>query len=77
MDNLDAPALRYRIVQLAAEMQERTKWEALRLKEFMSQAEKSTAEKYTSLMQEQRLKFEEVRCEEAIFFPLSPPLILT
>ncbi len=30
LDKLDASALRYRIAQLVAEMQERTKWESLR-----------------------------------------------
>ncbi len=30
LEELDAPALRYRIAQLVAEMQERTKWESLR-----------------------------------------------
>ncbi len=30
LDKLDAPSLRFRIAQLVAEMQERTKWESIR-----------------------------------------------
>jgi len=60
INSLDASELRYRIIQLAAEMKERTKWEALRLREFLGQAEKNAADKYQGVLQEQRLKFEEL-----------------
>ena len=45
LDGLGERELRIRVVQLAAEMDERTKWEAVRLKEFLSMKEKETAEK--------------------------------
>jgi hypothetical protein len=45
LDKLSAAELRVRVVQLAAEMQERTKWEAVRLKEFLALKEKETADK--------------------------------
>jgi hypothetical protein len=47
-ENLDAMSpsqLKAKIVQLAVEMKERTKWEALRLKEFLAMKEKETADK--------------------------------
>lgn len=42
---MDDDALRFRVAQLAAEMQERTKWEALRLMEGVKQAEADVARK--------------------------------
>lgn len=45
LDSLGERELRIRVVQLASEMDERTKWEAVRLKEFLSMKEKETAEK--------------------------------
>ncbi|GMI41166.1 hypothetical protein TeGR_g14026, partial [Tetraparma gracilis] len=61
IEKLDAPALRYRLVQLAAEMKERTKWEALRLSQFLAQAEKANSDRFQGVLQEQRLRFEEVQ----------------
>jgi hypothetical protein len=45
LDKLSEAQLRVRVVQLAADMQERTKWEAVRLKEFLALKEKETADK--------------------------------
>lgn len=45
LDKLTRQELHNRVVQLAAEMEERTKWEAVRLKEFLSMKEKETADK--------------------------------
>ena len=45
LESLGERELRIRVVQLASEMDERTKWEAVRLKEFLSMKEKETAEK--------------------------------
>lgn len=44
LDNLSVSELKIRIVQLGTEMTERTKWEAVRLKEFLAMKEKEVAE---------------------------------
>lgn len=46
LDNLDRDQLKARVLQLASEMHERTRWEALRLKEFLTLKERETADKY-------------------------------
>ena len=45
LDKLSENELRVRIAQLATEMGERTKWEAVRLREFLSMKEKEVADK--------------------------------
>jgi hypothetical protein len=45
LDQISAAELKVRVVQLATEMEERTKWEAVRLKEFLAMKEKETADK--------------------------------
>ena len=45
LDQMSAAELRVRVVQLATEMEERTKWEAVRLKEFLAMKEKEVADK--------------------------------
>lgn len=45
LENLTAAELRIRVVQLGTEMADRTKWEAVRLKEFMTMKEKEVGEK--------------------------------
>lgn len=45
LDEMSASQLRTRVIQLATEMKERTRWEALRLKEFLALKEKETADK--------------------------------
>lgn len=45
LDQMSAAELRVRVVQLATEMEDRTKWEAVRLKEFLAMKEKETADK--------------------------------
>jgi mitofilin len=45
LEKLSEHELRIRIVQLASEMGERTKWEAVRLREFLSMKEKEVADK--------------------------------
>eukprot|EP00953_Heterococcus_sp_UTEX-ZZ885_P007020 4280-Heterococcus_DN1.PRE.1 len=54
LDQLDAPALRFRIVQLAAEMQDRIKWEALRLQQSLKAAEEEAARRYIPLITQQK-----------------------
>jgi len=45
LDSLTPSQLKARIVQLATEMKDRTKWEAVRLKEFLAMKEKETADR--------------------------------
>jgi hypothetical protein len=45
LDAMSTSQMKAKIVQLAVEMKERTKWEALRLKEFLAMKEKETADK--------------------------------
>mmetsp|Transcript_5896 Transcript_5896/g.8851 ORF Transcript_5896/g.8851 Transcript_5896/m.8851 type:complete len:468 (+) Transcript_5896:42-1445(+) len=60
LETLNEAELRVRIVQLASEMGERTKWEAVRLREFLGMKEKEVSEKFLELMQKQRLDFEDL-----------------
>jgi mitofilin len=49
LDNLDdmtLTQLKVRIVQMAKEMEDRTKWEAVRLQEFLTMKEKEVEDKY-------------------------------
>ena len=46
LDSLNNAQLKARVVQLATEMKDRTKWEAVRLKEFLAMKEKETADQY-------------------------------
>jgi hypothetical protein len=46
LEHLSLADLKIRIVQLGTELTERTKWEAVRLKEFLAMKEKEVAEKY-------------------------------
>ena len=45
LESLSAGQLRVRVVQLSSEMNERTKWEAVRLREFLGMKEKEVGEK--------------------------------
>jgi len=58
LDSLTASELRTRVVQLATEMSDRTKWEAVRLKEFLAMKEKEVGDNYLEILQKQRLEFE-------------------
>ncbi len=58
VDGLTAPQLRTRVVQLAGEMKNRTKWEASRLREFLAMKEKEMEGRYMEILQNQRLEFE-------------------
>ncbi len=60
VDGLSAPQLRARIVQLDAEMRNRTRWEASRLKEFLTMKEKEMEGRYMEILQSQRLEFEDM-----------------
>jgi hypothetical protein len=58
LDTLSPSQLRTRVVQLATEMSDRTKWEAVRLKEFLAMKEKEVGDTYLDILQKQRLEFE-------------------
>jgi MICOS complex subunit MIC60 len=60
LDQLSPSQLQVRVVQLATELQDRTKWEAVRLKEFLAMKERETADQYLQVLQRQRLEFEDV-----------------
>lgn len=44
IENLTITQLKVRLVQMAKDLEERTKWEAVRLKEFLAMKEKETAD---------------------------------
>jgi len=60
LDSLTYSQLRIRVVQLASEMQERTKWEAVRLRDFLAMKEKEAEESHLSTLQTQRLEFQDL-----------------
>eukprot|EP00573_Skeletonema_grethae_P003111 CAMPEP_0201691808 /NCGR_PEP_ID=MMETSP0578-20130828/4862_1 /ASSEMBLY_ACC=CAM_ASM_000663 /TAXON_ID=267565 /ORGANISM="Skeletonema grethea, Strain CCMP 1804" /LENGTH=643 /DNA_ID=CAMNT_0048177071 /DNA_START=26 /DNA_END=1957 /DNA_ORIENTATION=+ len=64
LDTLTPSQLRTRVVQLATEMSDRTKWEAVRLKEFLSMKEKEVGDQYMAILQTQRLEFEQLLAQK-------------
>jgi hypothetical protein len=60
LDTLSPTQLRTRLIQLVAEMSDRTKWEAIRIQEFLSLKEKEVGEKYLEILQKQRLEYEDL-----------------
>ncbi|CAN0158567.1 unnamed protein product, partial [Ectocarpus fasciculatus] len=54
LKDLDEDSLRFRVAQLATELQERTKWEALRLMDGVQKKEAEISDKYESLLSEQK-----------------------
>ncbi len=50
MDKMSTTQLKIRLVQLAKDLEERTKWEAVRLKEFLAMKEKEVEDKYVLLL---------------------------
>lgn len=58
LDKLDAPALRMRCTQLAAEFFERTKWEGVRLHANVKQVKSEVGKEYADRMVEQRAELE-------------------
>jgi len=64
LDKLGEDELRYRVVQMAAEMAERTKWEAVRIKEFLVQNEARISSEWEGRMLSQRLSMEEAMSRE-------------
>jgi len=58
LDDLSMTQLKVRLVQLSKDMEERTKWEAVRLKEFLVMKEKEVEDRYTLILKKQRLEAE-------------------
>ena len=58
LHELDEVELRKRIMQLAAEFFERTKWEGLRLHEALKHLEDELSAKYTAIIDEQRAQLQ-------------------
>lgn len=54
LDDLDVPALQYRLGNLTSELRERAKWEALRQHDCWRRAEVEAWGKYGALLKEQR-----------------------
>jgi mitofilin len=55
---LDAPALRTRVAQLAAEFFERTKWEGVRMHQALRLVEAEVSKRYIDLLAQQRAELE-------------------
>jgi mitofilin len=60
LDKLSPSQLRTRIVQLATELQDRTKWEAVRLKEFLAMKEQEGQQETLVQLQKQRLELQDI-----------------
>lgn len=60
LETLTPAQLRIRVVQLVSEMAERTKWEAVRLKEFLQLKEREVTDRFMEILQKQRLEFEDL-----------------
>lgn len=54
LNNLDAPALRIRLSQMASELFERISWENIRLSRSLKEVEAELGDRYTELMKQQR-----------------------
>jgi mitofilin len=60
LDTLTMTQLKVRLVQMAKEIEDRTKWEAVRLKEFLALKEKETSDQYLQLIKKQRREFQDL-----------------
>eukprot|EP00980_Cylindrotheca_fusiformis_P023473 scaffold10507_cov128-Cylindrotheca_fusiformis.AAC.6 len=56
LDEMSMTQLKVRLVQMTKDMEERTKWEAVRLKEFLAMKEKEVEDKYALVLKKQRLE---------------------
>ena len=60
LDTLSPTQLRTRLVQLVAELSDRTKWEAVRIAEYTALKEKEVSQSYLEILQKQRLEYEDL-----------------
>jgi len=56
LDSMTSSQLKVRLVQMAKDLEERTKWEAVRLQEFLSIKEKEVEDRYVLLIKKLRLE---------------------
>eukprot|EP00536_Pseudo-nitzschia_multiseries_P006476 jgi/Psemu1/286487/fgenesh1_pg.138_\ len=64
IDNMTSSQLKVRLVQMARDLEERTKWEAVRLQEFLSMKEKEVEDRYVLLIKKVRLEAELLQDEK-------------
>ena len=64
LDQMTITQLKIRLVQMAKDMEERTKWEAVRLKEFLAMKEKEVEDKYILLLKKQEREAENLLDEK-------------
>ena len=60
LENLSPEQLRWKVAQLLLELKERTKWEAVRLQEYLKRKEGDMEHHYMEILQKQRLELEQV-----------------
>mmetsp|Transcript_8111 Transcript_8111/g.23966 ORF Transcript_8111/g.23966 Transcript_8111/m.23966 type:complete len:648 (-) Transcript_8111:245-2188(-) len=58
LDSMTSSQLKVRLVQMARDLEERTKWEVVRLQEFLSMKEKEVEDRYVLLVKKLRLEAE-------------------
>lgn len=58
IDSLTETQLKVRLIQMAKDLEERNKWEAVRLKEFLSMKEKEVEDRYVLLIKRLRMEAE-------------------
>lgn len=61
IDTLTSSQLKVRLIQLAKDLEERTKWEAVRLQEFLSMKEREIEDRYVLLIKKLRLEAEHLQ----------------
>jgi len=64
LDSMTNSQLKVRLVQMAKDLEERTKWEAVRLQEFLSMKEKEVEDRYVLLIKKLRLEAEHLQEEK-------------
>merc|ERR1712161_98137 len=64
LDSMTSSQLKVRLVQMAKDLEERTKWEAVRLQEFLSIKEKEVEDRYVLLIKKLRLEAEHLQEEK-------------
>mmetsp|Transcript_802 Transcript_802/g.1895 ORF Transcript_802/g.1895 Transcript_802/m.1895 type:complete len:659 (-) Transcript_802:49-2025(-) len=61
LDKMTPSQLKVRLVQMARDLEERTKWEAVRLQEFLTMKEKEVEDKYVLLIKKLRIEAEQLQ----------------
>lgn len=66
LDSMTTSQLKVRLVQMARDLEERTKWEAVRLQEFLIMKEKEVEDRYVLLIKRLRLEAEQLQEEKLV-----------